>query len=339
MTSSAQKQRGKVLEIRDLALEFPTYRGNVGALAGVSLDVYDGEIVGLVGESGCGKSVTAMTSIKLLEERQYRITGGSVKLLGEDVLAKSDREMQRIRGNVVSMIFQEPMNALNPTLRVGRQLTQIIRLHQDLSRQAARQLAEQLLLDMRIPDAPRIMNRYPFELSGGMRQRVMIALAFSCNPRLLIADEPTTALDVTIQAQVLHLLREKARKTNTAVLFITHDLAVVSQLCDRTYVMYAGTIVESGRTRDVLEKPKHPYSKALLQSLPERAERKTTLASIPGTVPNLVDPPAGCRFHPRCPEAHERCLQQPKLFEIEGEPGRRSACWLHADSGAEVNAG
>lgn len=258
-----------VLEIDALSLAFPVYRGSVKALNKVSLRVDPGEIVGLVGESGSGKSVTAMASLRLLPPDAGVITSGTIRLQGRDVLTLSESELRRMRGRAAAMIFQEPMTALNPTQSVGRQLCDVLRRHEPLSAGAARIKALLLLRDMYIADAERVMRRYPFQLSGGMRQRVMIAMAFSCNPPLLIADEPTTALDVTVQRQVLLLLREKARERGTAILLITHDMAVVSQFCDRVYVMSNGTVVEHGPTQQVMSAPSHPYTRALLRSLPE----------------------------------------------------------------------
>jgi peptide/nickel transport system ATP-binding protein len=321
--------RDAIAQIRDLHLEFPTYHGAVQALSGVTLTVKRGEIVGLVGESGSGKSVTALALLRLLPERSVRFTGGSVALLGRDILRLPERSLEDIRGNAASMIFQEPMTALNPTIRIGRQIMQVIRRHEDVSEKEAQRRTEALLTEMQIPDAARVMRNYPFELSGGMRQRVLIAMAFSCNPDVLIADEPTTALDVTVQAQVLNLLRERARARRASVLFITHDLAVVGQLCDRVYVMYAGIVAEEGATADVLSGPLHPYTRALLKSLPEFAAPKSHLVSIRGTVPSLVNPPAGCLFRNRCPYARERCGEQPPLLGLAGGPGEhRAACWF-----------
>ena len=321
--------RPAVVKIEDLHLTFPVYRGSVHALCGIALEVRAGEIVGLVGESGCGKSVTAMTAIRLLPPGAYRVDAGRVVVLGHDVLALDEPALQEVRGDDVAMVFQEPMNALNPTMRVGRQMTQVMREHQDVSHDEALRQAERLLADMQIADPARVLRNYPHELSGGMRQRVLIAMAFSCNPRVLIADEPTTALDVTIQAQVLGLLKAKAEQTGASVLFITHDMAVVAQLCDRVYVMYAGRIVESGATADVLRRPQHPYTQALLRSLPELATPKQPLPSIAGTVPSLLEPPAGCHFRDRCPHAHARCLEHPPAFQEPGASAEhRAACWL-----------
>jgi peptide/nickel transport system ATP-binding protein len=317
-----------VVAVRDLTLEFPTYRGAVQALSGVRLEVGAGEIVGLVGESGCGKSVTAMSMLRLLPRKASRITAGSIVLLGRDVVAASERTLEDLRGKAASMVFQEPMTALNPTIRIGRQITGVIRRHEALSESEAAARAETLLTEMQVPDAGRVMRNYPFELSGGMRQRVLIAMAFACNPEVLIADEPTTALDVTVQAQVLALLRERAAARGTAVLFITHDLAVVAQLCSRVYVMYAGRVVEEGTTEAVLRRPLHPYTRALLGSLPEFAAPKLPLAAIGGSVPNLMQPPEGCRFRPRCPLAQRQCHTLPPLAAPDAVGGHRAACWF-----------
>lgn len=316
-----------VLSIDELQLEFPVYGGSIKALNRVSLQVKAGEIVGVVGESGSGKSVTAMMTLRLLAEDGYSVTGGSLEMLGTDVLNASEQQMRQLRGARVSMIFQEPMSALNPTRKIGRQMCEVIRLHQQLSSQAARNKAIQLLREMQIADAERVMERYPFELSGGMRQRVLIAMAFSCEPELIIADEPTTALDVTVQRQVLRLLQQKARASGTAVLFITHDMAVVSQLCDRVYVMYAGHVIESGTTARVIDTPHHPYSIGLLLAAPERAEPRSLLRAIPGTVPNLSALPTGCAFSTRCSHADAQCLQAPRLMPLTSEPTQHVACW------------
>jgi peptide/nickel transport system ATP-binding protein len=316
-----------VLAMRGVSLEFPTYRGAVQALTEVSIEVAPGEIVALVGESGSGKSVAAMAAIRLLPPKSFKITGGSIAVVGRDALELPARSFARLRGKQVSMVFQEPMAALNPTLRVGRQLTEVLRRHEAMDRAAATQRARNLLAEMRVPEPARVMRSYAFELSGGMRQRVLIAMAFACNPQLLIADEPTTALDVTVQAQVLGLLRERARAHGTAVLFISHDLAVVSQLCTRIYVMYAGQIVERGDALDVLTRPLHPYTQALLRSLPESAPPGRALRSISGTVPGLMNPPQGCRFRARCAFAQERCADPPPFSSGQHSMTRGAACW------------
>ncbi|HEJ9093732.1 TPA: ABC transporter ATP-binding protein [Serratia odorifera] len=326
-----------VLTIDQLQLEFPVYGGSVNALNRVSLTVNAGEIVGVVGESGSGKSVTAMMIMRLLADESYHVTGGRLSVLGTDVLNASEREMRRLRGARVSMIFQEPMSALNPTRTIGRQMCEVIRLHQRLSADQARHKALALLAEMQIADAERVMARYPFELSGGMRQRVLIAMAFSCEPQLIIADEPTTALDVTVQRQVLRLLQQKARASGTAVLFITHDMAVVSQLCDRVYVMYAGHVIESGATDAVINHPGHPYSTGLLLAAPERGQPRSLLQAIPGTVPNLSALPPGCAFSNRCAYASAQCHQPPRLAPLPGKPGQQAACWHPQNVNLEVH--
>ena len=316
----------RVLTIDNVRLSFPVYQGEVHVLNAVSMHIDRGEIVGVVGESGSGKSVTAMLAMRLLPPASYQIPSGQVTLLGNDILQASEKEMRDIRGRRVAMIFQEPMTALNPTRRIGKQMVDVIRQHRPLSAREARARAVALLADMQIADPQRVMERYPFELSGGMRQRVMIAIAFSCEPDLLIADEPTTALDVTVQRQVLRLLKQKALATGTAVLFISHDMAVVSQVCDRLYVMYAGAVIESGLTQQVLHHPLHPYSVGLLDSAPDNGEPRSLLRSIPGTVPNLARLPGGCAFRERCFAAGEGCGITPMLRPIE-QTGQQAACW------------
>lgn len=316
----------RILTIEDLRLSFPVFQGEVNVLNSVSMNINRGEIVGVVGESGSGKSVTAMLAMRLIPEHSYHIKSGKLELAGQDVLAASEVDMRKLRGNRVAMIFQEPMTALNPTRRIGKQMVDVIRQHRPLSAREAKARALTLLGDMQIADAKNVMERYPFELSGGMRQRVMIALAFSCEPDLLIADEPTTALDVTVQRQVLRLLKQKAEATGTAVLFISHDMAVVSQLCDRIYVMYAGAVIESGVTDTVLRSPCHPYSIGLLACSPDAIEPRAPLASISGTVPNLACLPAGCAFRERCFAAGERCSNPPRLHAT-GDTAQQVACW------------
>ncbi|WP_409420643.1 ABC transporter ATP-binding protein [Pseudaeromonas sp. ZJS20] len=316
-----------MLQVTDLRVQFPVYGGRVHALNGVNLRVDAGEIVGVVGESGSGKSVTAMLAMQLLPRGSYQVVSGDIRLLGRDVLTATDGQMNQMRGKDVSMIFQEPMNALNPTRKIGRQMVEVIRRHQALDKGAARRKAVDLLTQMQIPDAEQVLERFAFELSGGMRQRVLIAMAFSCEPRLIIADEPTTALDVTVQRQVLALLKHKARADGTAVLFITHDMAVVSQLCDRVYVMYAGQVVESGATASLMARPQHPYTQGLLRAAPETVAPGQPLEAIPGTVPNLIRPPQGCAFANRCARADDRCQQVPSLQPLAGG---QVACWQAA---------
>jgi peptide/nickel transport system ATP-binding protein len=321
-----------VLKVENLSLEFPHRLGGFPALEGVNFHIAPGEIVGLVGESGSGKSVTAMSVLRLLPEGTTLYRRGKILVLDRDVLTADPGQLRRMRGATASMIFQEPMNALNPTIRIGRQIMQVIRTHEkQVSKAQAEVRARQLLVEMQVQDVDRVMRSYPFELSGGLRQRVLIAMAFSCNPSLLIADEPTTALDVTVQAQVLGLLRERARERGMSVLFITHDLAVVSQLCDRAYVMYAGRIIEQGATREVLQKPLHPYTRALLQSLPEAAEPKHYLAAIPGTAVSAADRISGCSFRPRCALATNSCSQLPPLVPSRRSSQHEVACWRSED--------
>ena len=318
--------KDRILTIENLKLSFPVFQGAVSVLNNVSMHINRGEIVGVVGESGSGKSVTAMLSMRLIPQGAYHINSGKLEVMGRDVLDASEAEMRKMRGNKVAMIFQEPMTALNPTRRIGKQMADVIRQHRQFSYKQARERAVELLTEMQIADPGSVLERYPFELSGGMRQRVMIALAFSCDPDLLIADEPTTALDVTVQRQVLRLLRQKARSTGTAVLFISHDMAVVSQICDRLYVMYAGSVIESGTTGTVLADPYHPYSNGLLECSPENSEPRAELASIPGTVPNLAKLPTGCAFRERCFAAGESCSSTPQLRTID-HTARQVACW------------
>jgi len=317
-----------VLAIDNLCIEFPAYKSTVQALNGVTLHVNPGEIVGVIGESGSGKSVTAMLSLRLLPERSYQVKSGTLSILGRDMLLAKEKDLLKVRGRDAAMIFQEPMTALNPTRRIGRQMLDVIIHHQQLSKAEARAKAVALLRDMHIADPEQIMESYPFELSGGMRQRVMIALAFSCDPQLLIADEPTTALDVTVQRQVLLLLREKARQRGTAILLITHDMALVSQFCDRVYVMYTGAVVEQGVTAEVMADPRHPYTQGLLSGLPEQVEPGTDLMTIPGQVPNLSALPQGCTFRDRCGFAMPKCLTRPPLIAVDALADRKSACWL-----------
>ena len=316
-----------ILSIDKLSLEFPIYKGAVKALNGVTLEVAPGEIVGVVGESGSGKSVTSMTAMRLLIDGSFTVTTGSITMLGADIVHASEKTMLGLRGSQVAMIFQEPMTALNPTKRVGAQMVEVIRLHRKLQKTEAKTEAARLLKEMHVADPEQILRHYPFELSGGMRQRVLIALAFSCDPKLLIADEPTTALDVTVQRQVLLLLREKARQLNTAVLFITHDMAVVSQFCDRVYVMYAGSVVEHGLTAEVIASPRHPYAQGLLKALPDRVPPRTPIEAIQGTVPDLTRLPSGCVFASRCPQVRKACGEVPELRPVDEFGKHQVACW------------
>ena len=320
----------RVLTIDNVRLSFPVYQGEVHVLNAVSMHIDRGEIVGVVGESGSGKSVTAMLAMRLLPPASYQIHSGQVTLMGNDILKASEQEMRDIRGRRVAMIFQEPMTALNPTRRIGKQMVDVIRQHRPLSAREARARAVALLADMQIADPQRVMERYPFELSGGMRQRVMIAIAFSCEPDLLIADEPTTALDVTIQAQIIELLLELQQQENMALVLITHDLALVAEAAHKIIVMYAGQVVETGDAKDIFRAPRHPYTQALLRALPEFAQDKARLASLPGVVPGKYDRPNGCLLNPRCPYATDKCRsEEPALADLIG--GRQSKCHYPLD--------
>jgi peptide/nickel transport system ATP-binding protein len=323
---SARQMSHAVLQFERLSLEFPTPRGVIKALENVTLEVRAGEIVGVVGESGSGKSVLAMTAMQLLARSSYRVTAGRVTVLGQDVLTLDRAQLENLRGAQIAMVFQEPMNALNPTMSVGAQLEDVIRRHRSLGRAAARTLALELLRSMSFADPPAIARSYPHSLSGGMRQRILLAMAFACQPRILIADEPTTALDVTVQAQILSLIAERARDFDTAVLLITHDMAVVSQISDRVYVVYAGTVVEAGNTQRVLAAPQHPYTRALLNAMPANHAPKTVLPAIAGVVPSMIEPPSGCRFGSRCDLVQSRCAIQPAMTHVEAS-SHSVACW------------
>lgn len=322
----------KVLEIKDLRVSFDTYAGEVQAVRGVDLTVNKGEVVAIVGESGCGKSVTAQTVMKLNPMPPARIKTGSIDLCGRDIVAASEKEMQDIRGELVSMIFQDPMTCMNPTMRVGRQLTETLIKKKKIEKKDAEAEAVRLLKLVQIPNAEERAKQYPHEYSGGMRQRAMIAMALACGPHLLIADEPTTALDVTVQAQIMELLVNIKEETQTAIILITHDLGVVANLADRVVVMYAGKIVEKGSARDIFYNTQHPYTKALLKSLPTVDTKKDEkLVSIPGTPPDLFAPPKGCGFASRCESCMKICKEyQPPTFEV-GE-SHEASCWrLHPD--------
>ncbi len=322
---------GNVLEVKNLKTQFFTRSGVVFAVDDVSFHVKEGETLGIVGESGCGKSVTALSLMRLVPNPPGRIVDGSVTLAIDgktrNLLALSDREMREVRGNDVAMIFQDPMTSLNPVYSVGNQLIEPLMLHLDISRQEAEKRAVDLLKRVGIPAAEDRMNAYPHQFSGGMRQRVMIAIALACTPRLLIADEPTTALDVTIQAQILDLMLELRGRLGTAIIMITHDLGVVAELCQRVIVMYAGKIIEEGNAKDLFENPQHPYTLGLLRSVPRIGDNvKEELVPIGGLPPDLLQPPAGCRFRPRCPRRQAKCEEAPPLGETA--PGQQAACWF-----------
>ncbi len=315
-----------VLEVKDLRIDFRIDEQFYTAVQNVSFDIREGETLGLVGESGCGKSVTSLSLMGLLQPPTK--ISGTVNYQGQNLLELTETHMRHIRGNELSMIFQEPMTSLNPVHRIGAQVGESLILHRGMSAKQARLEAIELLKKVGIPRAEQIVDEYPHQLSGGMRQRVMIAIAMACNPKLLIADEPTTALDVTIQAQILDLMRNLAQENGTSILLITHDLGVVAEMCDRVAVMYAGKIVEQGAVRQIFKNPQHPYTKGLLNSIPKLTGERERLHPIDGNVPSLRNMPKGCRFAPRCPFATEKCFEQdPGFFEIED--GHVSRCWLH----------
>jgi oligopeptide transport system ATP-binding protein len=316
-----------LLQIRDLKTHFFTDDGVVKAVDGISYDVQQGEIVGLVGESGCGKTVSALSILRLIPEPPGKIVGGEIIFEGDDLLKANAEEIRHIRGNRIAMIFQEPMTSLNPVLTIGRQITESLELHLKMDRRSANKRAIELMEMVGIPEAKARISDYPHQFSGGMRQRTMIAMALSCNPRLLLADEPTTALDVTIQAQILELLTRLTRELGTAVVIITHNLGVVARYADRVYVMYAGKIVESAVARELYGSPHHPYTLGLLKSVPRLDQaRKARLEPIEGFPPDLIHMPEGCAFRPRCKFAVQKCQEEePPLLQVASE--HYSACW------------
>ncbi|CAB5663124.1 Glutathione import ATP-binding protein GsiA [Delftia tsuruhatensis] len=323
-----------LLQVSGLRVAFQGRRGQATVLNGVDFDLRAGETLCVVGESGCGKSMTALALLRLIPSPPGRIAGGQVRLLGEDLLAASEARMRQVRGNRISMIFQEPMTSLNPVFTVGAQIAESLRLHAGLDAAAAHARAVDMLRQVGIPAPERRAHEYPHQLSGGMRQRVMIAMALACRPDILIADEPTTALDVTVQAQIFDLLRELQREKGTAIVLITHDMGAVAEMADRVMVMYAGRVIEQGRCEQVLSAPAHPYTRGLIACLPElgssQAGGRTELPEIPGVVPSIWELGSGCAFRARCREALPRCTDEvPPLIAL-GEVGHGVACWLHA---------
>lgn len=317
----------KLLEISGLRTHFFTDHGEVPAVDGVDIYIKKGEVLGVVGESGCGKSVTSLSVMRLVPNPPGKIVGGSMVFKGEDLVHVSEKRMRKIRGNEIAMIFQEPMTSLNPVYSIGDQIGETVRLHRNLNKKEAKQHAVEMLRKVGIPRPEQIVNEYPHQLSGGMRQRVMIAMAMSCDPELLIADEPTTALDVTIQAQILDLMRKLNKESGAAIMMITHDLGVLAEMCDRVVVMYAGKVVEEGDVKTIFKNPKHPYTKGLIQSVPRMDDDKDRLYSIPGNVPTPGSMPKGCRFAPRCEYVVSKCKEEmPELIELEF--GHKSRCWL-----------
>jgi peptide/nickel transport system ATP-binding protein/oligopeptide transport system ATP-binding protein len=319
----------RLLEVDDLHVSFVTEEGEVHAVDGVSLGVEQGQVLAVVGESGCGKSVTAMTVMGLTRSPNARF-GGSIRLRGRELLTAPEDELRRVRGAEIAMVFQDPMSSLDPVYRVGDQIVEQIQAHERVDKQAALERAIALMERVGIPRARERARAYPHEFSGGMRQRVMIAMALSCSPSLLIADEPTTALDVTIQAQIMREIDQLRRETNAGVILVTHDLGVVAEIADRIAVMYAGRIVEEGTLDELFYDPQHPYTWGLLGSIMRvDRDRPPRLPAIPGQPPSLLDPPRGCHFRPRCPHEFERCIEVPGLDERLGEAaGHRDRCWL-----------
>ncbi|WP_282941117.1 ABC transporter ATP-binding protein [Paenibacillus sp. RC67] len=315
-----------LLKIDDLQISFGKQENQVRVVNRINFQILPGEIVGIVGESGCGKSVTSMSVLRLLG-KQARIEG-KIVFQGKDLLKLSEKEMRAIRGNDISMIFQEPMTSLNPLQSIGYQLAEPLKKHKRLSASGARKQSIQLLKEVGIPRAEEIVDEFPHQLSGGMRQRVMIAMAMACNPRLIIADEPTTALDVTIQAQILKLMKTISERHQSSILFITHDLGVVAEICDRVIVMYAGEIVEQADVKTLFEAPKHPYTIGLMNSIPDMDSSRVRLQPIPGNVPSVRQMPEGCRFAPRCDKASDICKKEPPA---KWQDNHYSKCWLHAE--------
>lgn len=324
----------KLLEVKDLKTYFYTDEGVVKSVDGVSCSVDKGETLGVVGESGCGKSITSMSIMQLIG-KPGKIVNGEIDFKGENLLNKDKEEMRKIRGKEIAMIFQEPMTSLNPVYTVGQQIMEAVLIHEDMTKEQARERAIQMLDLVKIPDAEKRLNSYPHEFSGGMRQRVMIAMALSCNPEFLICDEPTTALDVTIQAQILNLINELKEKTGTAVMMITHDLGVISEVADNVMVMYAGQVVEYTDVDTVFEKPLHPYTQGLINCIPKLGGQEEKLSTIKGMVPSFNDMPEGCLFCPRCEYAKDICRKErPELVDLDGHQVR---CFKYTDRWEEEN--
>ncbi|WP_245698267.1 ABC transporter ATP-binding protein [Sporosarcina ureilytica] len=318
-----------VLKVKNLKTYFHTSRGKVKAVDGVDFEVKRGRTIGLVGESGCGKSVTSLSIMGLLPKSLAKIEEGEINFNGVDLTKKSENALRKIRGNEISMIFQEPMTSLNPVFTIGEQLSEPLKQHTSLNKKEMKERIIEILTLVGIPRPESVYSEYPHQLSGGMRQRVMISLAMICNPRLLIADEPTTALDVTIQAQILELIKEIRDKQNMSIILITHDLGVVAEMCDEVIIMYAGKVVEKADIRTIFDSPKHPYTQGLLKSRPgmSASGRKQDLDSIPGSVPRPDELPEGCTFAARCPFAMGKCItEKPPLYQLENQLSR---CWLH----------
>lgn len=320
-------KENNILEVKNLCTYFFTDRGIVKAVDGLDFKLREGSVLGIVGESGSGKSVTSLAIMDLLRGTTGRVVDGEILFQGKDLVKLSEEDRRKIRGKEISMIFQEPMTSLNPTIKVGEQIAEIIRLHQGASKEEAKRKTIEILKETGLPRVESLVNEYPFQLSGGQRQRVMIAMALVCKPKILIADEPTTALDVTIQAQILELMKELKEKSGTSIIFITHSLGVVAEMCDDVLVMYCSKAVETGDVNTIFLEPKHPYTQGLLASIPKIGKKVDRLDSIPGNVPNPKYMPIGCKFAPRCPLAHEKCMEsEPPFFDYGN--GHLCRCWL-----------
>lgn len=319
-----------ILEIKDLSVEFQTVEGTVRAVNGLNYVLHKGEKLGIVGESGSGKSVSSLAMMQLIPNPPGRITGGEICYRGENLLKKREKDMEKIRGNEISMIFQEPMTSLNPIMKCGKQIAETLRLHRGMKKKEAMDEAIRMMQAVGIANAEVRAHEYPHQMSGGMRQRVMIAMALACRPNILIADEPTTALDVTIQAQILDLIRDLNEELGTSVLFITHDLGVINELCDNVIVMYTGCIMEKAPVKELFANPLHPYSQGLVDAIPKITKEREPFRTIDGMVPNPTEQIEGCSFWPRCPKATERCKKQvPPVVQVSEE--RSVRCWLYAN--------
>lgn len=328
----------RLLDVKNLKTYFYSESGTVRAVDDVSFHVNQGETLGIVGESGCGKSVSCMSILRLIETPPGKYEGGQILLDGEDMLKVSEERIRQVRGNEVSIIFQEPMTSLNPVFRIGDQISEALMLHQGMSKKEAHQHAIEMLRTVRIPNPERVVNDYPFALSGGMRQRAMIAMALACRPKLLIADEPTTALDVTIQAQVLDLMNNLKDETGASIIFITHDLGVIAEMSDRVMVMYAGKVAEVASVVDIFKNPKHPYTIGLIGSRPDMETTSDRLVVIPGNVPDLNNRPSGCPFHPRCDKAMPVCQEEfppETIFQNDSGEEHKVFCWHHVAKEAQ----
>lgn len=330
-----ENTKNNILEIKNLHTYFYTDSGVIKSVDGVDIELREGSTLGIVGESGSGKSVTALSVMGLLMGTTGKVAEGEILFEGRDLTKLDDEERRKMRGEKISMIFQEPMTSLNPVMKIGDQITECILMHNNISKQEAWDMAVEMLKLTGVPRVERMMKEYPFQLSGGQRQRVMIAMALVCKPKILIADEPTTALDVTIQAQILDLMENLKQKTGTSILFITHDLGVVAEICDDVVVMYSGRVVEKGDVKSIFANPSHPYTRGLLASIPKLGECAEELESIPGNVPNPKYMPQGCKFAPRCSCAFDKCREEePGFYDVGG--GHMSRCWLCEKKGGDA---